>query len=836
MARDKSTREHGGDKVKTSRNDRHEESIVASPVNDSPKPKKRTREGKSEASSPGWYTYWDGDKLIITSREMEELRAKDRAAAAAASAVSKDRKEKKNRNDASNESESSSRADEAASDMQIDDATPKKNKKRKNELLDKDESETNTRDKVQKRKHEEPRDEDEKHNSKHAKLLKKFEKSIKAKRPVTEDVEEPVAETGTAVIAQGLEPLPQPEPVGETGEKPTYSTMPDWITNPVTKSPYEREDGQPIKFDDTSLDRGVVSKLEKHGYSEATPVQATVIPLLLDEKLRHRGDLCVSASTGSGKTLSYVLPINQSLQRESLPRFRALIVVPTRELVKQAREAFEACGSNLRIGTAIGNVALKDEQQKIIRWESVYSPEKYNQDQQKVLSEDDWVDFDLLKYRDEVERTRDQLPQYVQVARPNIDVLIATPGRLVDHIRQTDGFSLRQLQWLIVDEADRLLNESFQEWVSVLMTALDKDKTANVGDSVLARIGRPIQSRYPRKVILSATLTTDITKLNSLRLDDPKLVAIGSRNVNPDEEGANHETEQFVLPSSLTEHFVPVGDGSEKPIHLMKLILAINKSQWSSIGTPAYASIFGIKRTKTVDTDDDATSSSGSDTSSSDESSDSESESESDSSFESSSESSSDDESDSSSDSESDTSSISNEPSKVVPVKPDTGIASMLIFTKSTESATRLSHLLSLMNPALKDKIGTIVKSNNSSSSRKTLRDYRAGRINIIVATDRASRGIDLVGLGAVINYDMPTSLTTYVHRVGRTARAGKSGQAWTLVEHREGLWFQKVIVKSENVVRSGKVVKPAKPEKNTKAMVKEYTAALEGLEKAVKG
>ena len=229
-------------------------------------------------------------------------------------------------------------------------------------------------------------------------------------------------------------------------------------------------------------------------------MQATVIPLLLDEKYRHRGDLCVSASTGSGKTLSYVLPINQSLQREYLPRFRALIVVPTRELVKQAREAFEACGSNLRIGTAIGNVALKDEQQKIMRWESIYSPEKYNQDQQKIMSEDDWADFDLLKYRDEVEHTKVQLPQYVQVARPNIDVLISTPGRLVDHIRQTDGFSLRQLQWLIVDEADRLLNESFQEWVSVLTTALNKEKNANVGDSVLARIGRPIQSPYPTQL------------------------------------------------------------------------------------------------------------------------------------------------------------------------------------------------------------------------------------------------------------------------------------------------------------------------------------------------
>ncbi|EED22371.1 DEAD/DEAH box helicase, putative [Talaromyces stipitatus ATCC 10500] len=836
MAGDKEKKRHGGDKEKTSRKkDRYEESLATSPVVDSLQPqKKRKRESKLEQSNRnGVEEEWYGDK------EFEDVQSESQASAKGG--VSRDRKGQKSRDDGSKGSidteppRSSSRSDEKAPDLRFGDRTLKKTKKRKNE----DQSEANGAQdppsKVKKRKHEQvstPRDEDERHDLKHAKLLKKFEKSIKAKRPVTENVQETSAfDTGTAIVAQGLEPLPQPEPVAETSEKPTYSTMPDWITNPVTKSPYDREDGQPVKFENISLDRTVVSKLEKHGYSEATPVQATVIPLLLDEQHRHRGDLCVSASTGSGKTLSYVLPINQSLQRESVARLRALVIVPTRELVKQAREAFEACGSNLRIGTAIGSVVLKDEQQKIIRWDSVYSPEKYNADQQRTMSESDWAEFDLLKYRDEVVRAGDLAPQYIQVARPNIDVLISTPGRLVDHIRQTEGFSLRHLQWLVVDEADRLLNESFQEWVSVLMGALDKEKTANIGDSVLARIGRPIQSPYPRKVILSATLTNDITKLNSLRLENPKLVAIGSRNMDSNEERVKHEAEQFVLPPSLMEHFVPVGDGFEKPIYLMKLLLMINKSKWNSLATPAYASVVGRKSNEAAEdssSDSDSTSSSD-DTSSSDEASDSESDSDSESSD------ASPDESESSSDSDSETSSIASETSPVASAS-NTGVTSVLIFTKSTESAARLSHLLSLMNPSLESQIGTIVKSNNSSSSRKTLKDYRAGRISIIVATDRASRGIDLVGLGGVINYDMPTSLTTYVHRVGRTARAGKSGQAWTLVEHREGLWFQKVIVKSENVVRSGNGVKAVRQEKNSKAMVAEYTAALEGLEKAVKG
>ncbi|KAH8699189.1 P-loop containing nucleoside triphosphate hydrolase protein [Talaromyces proteolyticus] len=686
--------------------------------------------------------------------------------------------------------------------------------------------------------------------TRHSKIMRKFEKSTKAKNPNGEKKDDKqnnkaTLEEGTAVVAKGLEPLPQPQPVPEKHEKPTYSTMPNWITSPVTKSPYENKDGKPVGFGDLNLDRTVASKLEKHGYNEATEVQAVVIPLLIDKAYRHYGDLCVSASTGSGKTLSYVLPMDQSLERASLPRFRGLIVVPTRELVKQAREAFEVCGSNLRIGTAVGNVALKDEQQKLIRWDQVYNPEKFAENQKRMLAEDDWANFDLLKYKDEVELSKNSIPHYIQVPQPNVDVLITTPGRLVDHIRQTQGFSLRHLEWLVVDEADRLLNESFQEWVSVLMTELHKAKTVNLGGPVMDSMGHPLKSPDPKKVILSATLTNDITKLHSLRLNNPKLVAIGLKESGSEADEATHESEQFVLPSTLKEHYIPANDGSEKPIHLMRLLLQeINKTVWGPLATDAYK-LEKIEKHAVHEAEDSDANSDSDDTSSDDDSSESDSDSDSNSTSgsNSTSDSSSDNETDDTSGSESDADSdvgsqsdqASVQESVAKPAAKNDG-TSVLIFTKSTESAARLSLLLGLMNPSLKSKIGTIVKSNNSSSSRKTLKNYRAGKVKIIVATDRASRGIDLVDLGAVINYDIPTSITTYVHRVGRTARAGKSGHAWSLVEHREGLWFQKTIVRSEKVVRAGKIVKQTKSIKNTKAMKTEFANALEQLEKAVKG
>jgi len=70
--------------------------------------------------------------------------------------------------------------------------------------------------------------------------------------------------------------------------------------------------------------------------------------------------------------------------------------------------------------------------------------------------------------------------------------------------------------------------------------------------------------------------------------------------------------------------------------------------------------------------------------------------------------------------------------------------------------------------------------------------------LSILIATDRASRGLDLPNLFNVINYDMPHSITGYIHRVGRTARAGKAGSAWTLVADREAAWFWNAIARGK--------------------------------------
>lgn len=690
--------------------------------------------------------------------------------------------------------------------------------------------------------------------NKYSGILSKFEKAVKATESAKaksgeEDVENESTGPITAepVIAQGLEPLPQPEAVPEQDEKPSYSSLPSWLANPLRTSAEEK-----TPFSSLGIEENVLRILESNGYKEAFAVQSTVIPLLLQGSKNHPGDICISAATGSGKTLSYVLPLVTALEQVPAPRLRGLIVVPTRELVKQAREACELCaaGSGLRVASAVGNVAIKEEQRSLMRVDEVYGPENFKLRQQDKLTDNDWLNFSLQDYISDAGDQSESLPGYIRKAEPNVDILICTPGRLVDHIRYTKGFTLKHLEWLVIDEADRLLNESFQEWVDVVMNSLDARKDAGTfgfSGKFLANLGLPIQTKDPRKVILSATMTKDISKLNSLRLSNPKLVIVGSAEQatsQEDESGIYDRIgDQYTLPPRLKEYSLSVGDGSQKPLYLLRLLLTHIKVNVNKSTKRALTKTSVSDDSSSEDSTSEESSSEDSDSTSDSESSDSDTDSETSSSDESSSEdsesdASSDDSSSSSDSSESDDSSAS-EDKVSVDVKADKSRprASVLIFTKSSESASRLSRLLALLDPSLAKEIGTIIKSNKSSASRKTLTAYRQGKISIIIATDRASRGLDLQSLTHVVNYDVPTSITTYVHRVGRTARAGREGSAWTLVAHREGRWFtNEVIQTSDNrITRSTKVQKVAMKLDNMKDLKSKYRQALDALEKEVK-
>ncbi|PGH10692.1 hypothetical protein AJ79_05283 [Helicocarpus griseus UAMH5409] len=620
-------------------------------------------------------------------------------------------------------------------------------------------------------------------SEKHASILSKFEKSSKLKAKLAASEKDEAADNrgDEDIDAHGLEPLPQPAPAPVDLETPTYSTLPAWLTQPFAATALLQR-----KFSDLGVNERLVSILEKRGYTEAFPIQAAVLELLSRGQNRHSGDLCISAATGSGKTLAYALPMVDGIEPSPIPRLRGLVVVPTRELVKQARNACELCatGTGLQIGTAVGTASLKEEQAALIKHDQLYSPRDSRKSGNKRMSTDDWSSFNLQEYITEAERSHTAFPNHVATPSPNVDILICTPGRLVDHIRSTKGFTLEHLQWLVIDEADRLLNESFQEWVEVVIPALERGKADSNSKSerTLNELGWRTHKPQLQKIILSATMTRDVAKLNSLRLQNPKLVVPdtpGAGDAVATTEEQNGDTVQkadhaFTLPSTLSETFVPVGDGADKPLYLLTLLLSYFKTDRKHGKTLPRQRSLSISSDSDSDSDSDSSSSSSSlsDDSLSDGSSS---------------------DSDTSSDSDSSDESVNSDDA---PESTKPAVTSALVFTKSSEAASRLARLLALMHPPLAKRIGTLTKSNKSSTSRKTLSAYRNGKISIVIATDRASRGLDLPSLTHVVSYDVPTSLTSYIHRVGRTARAGKHGSAWTLVAHREGRWFSNEIVK----------------------------------------
>lgn len=403
-------------------------------------------------------------------------------------------------------------------------------------------------------------------------------------------------------------------------------------------------------------------QLSQLGITEWFAVQASVMPELLgDERQRQLympytppSDLCISAPTGSGKTLAYTVPIVDILRTRTVVQLRALIVVPTRDLAVQVREVFDAVGkgSGLRVATITGNHSFRHEQEQV----------------------------------------------------GHADVLIATPGRLVDHIRGTPNFTLEHLRFLVIDEADRLLGQSFQQWVSIVLDALD---VPTRGSTVCAP--QALWSKEPawmhddvqvprhsvQKLLFSATLTRDPAKIGALRLRTPRFIRVREGECDA---GA------FALPATLRQHMhiVPT---SQKVLYLLHLLHG------------------------------------------------------------------------------------------------GSGMRHALCFTKSVDAANRLVRLIAFFEDAWSKHAGQsplrvrFYSSDLRTSERKhMLREFERGDVDVLVCSDLIARGIDLPDVAHVVSYDVPVDMAMYVHRVGRTARAGRTGDAWSLVEEQEVYHFKRML------------------------------------------
>ncbi|KAI0131577.1 P-loop containing nucleoside triphosphate hydrolase protein [Daldinia grandis] len=574
---------------------------------------------------------------------------------------------------------------------------------------------------------------------------------------------------------QGLQPLPQPNPVVSEATKPAYETLPSWLAKPIRVSPQATAHFTELGLSpDLGFTSEVVERLAGNGYKQAFAIQTAAIPLLLPhhDKSRH-GDVLVSAATGSGKTLAYVLPLIRDLSQGNrhLTRLRAVIVVPTRELVKQVQQVCEECAGafalngtkrRVRVGISMGSQSVDQEQAALVEREEEYDPEAFAKRNRRLASEsgygsDDGSDKGYNTEDEEraaIQKKEDKiqtLPDHVIAYKSKVDVLICTPGRLVQHIKYTPGFSLDFVRWLVVDEADKLLGQNFQQWLDIVIPRLQSSRgSRNHKQSNLSGV---------RKVILSATMTKDLDRLEGLKLRWPTLIMLEGSGGAEDTEITISQAD-LALPETLGEAALKVSDPNLKPLFLLDLL----QSNYILGQTRHDGSRDDISDGETSESDFDSNSDSGSNS--------------------------------------------GRQRSLRTPnaVPPTTSTPSVLIFTKSNETALRLSRLLSLLSPTLGALVGTLTSTTQYVARRRTIRSFLAGKLRILVTSDLVSRGIDLPSLDHVINYDMPSSIASYIHRVGRTARAGKTGKAWTLFTNPEARWFWNEVASETAIQRSKKV------------------------------
>ncbi|KAL8767786.1 MAG: hypothetical protein Q9209_005780 [Squamulea sp. 1 TL-2023] len=355
-------------------------------------------------------------------------------------------------------------------------------------------------------------------------------------------------------------------------------------------------------FHDLGIIESLCDACRKLGYRTATPIQKESIPLALQGR-----DIIGLAETGSGKTAAYALPILQALIEKPQSLF-GLIMAPTRELADQISKAIEALGSliNVRSCVIVGGM--------------------------------------------------DMVSQAIALGKkPHI--VVATPGRLLDHLENTKGFSLRSLKYLILDEADRLLDLDFGDILDKILKVLPRER---------------------RTYLFSATMTSKVESLQRASLSNPLRVSISANK---------YQTVATLIQNYL---LLPYKD---KDLYLVYLL---NRFAGQSI----------------------------------------------------------------------------------------------IIFTRTVNDAQRLALLVRSLNFKAIPLHGQL----SQTARLGALGKFRAGEsIKILIATDVASRGLDIPSVDVIINFDLPQDSATYIHRVGRTARAGKSGQALSLVTQYDVEIYQRI-------------------------------------------
>lgn len=449
----------------------------------------------------------------------------------------------------------------------------------------------------------------------------------------------------------------------------------------------------PVKGATTFLGLGINEKLSIHltehqRFKYPTKIQKLVVPNLLTTQR----DLFVKAQTGSGKTMAFILPIFHKLMMENKHKITrdsgvfAIILTPTRELANQIYSVLESltrCYHTLVPGIVIGGEKKKSEKARL---------------------------------------------------RKGVNILVATPGRLADHLENTKSLDISQLRYLVLDEGDKLVELGFEETISKITRIIDQ--SSKIAETVDKWQGLPTRRI---NMLCSATLQNNVKQLGSIILQDPEMISVDREvegtilfddDVDGEATGNSNEHESFA-PDQLIQDVLIVPP-KLRLVTLDACLVNIAKKIEQN-NAPSRSMVF-YSCSDSVNYHFDV---------------------------------------------------FTRDGKKLKKVKDDeTGEVRTILVSPEDSTDENDVDDSELTAPIIHDNTtiyklhGSLSQQIRTSILQQFIKDDLRFPHKVLFCTDVASRGLDLPKIANVIEYDAPFTIDDHLHRIGRSARVGNKGEA----------------------------------------------------------
>ncbi|KLL02975.1 MAG: cold-shock DEAD-box protein A [Mycoplasmataceae bacterium RV_VA103A] len=343
-----------------------------------------------------------------------------------------------------------------------------------------------------------------------------------------------------------------------------------------------------MNLEKTTLSEKTKNNLHRAGYRQLTDIQLKTIPPILAGQ-----DIIAQSQTGTGKTAAFLIPILEKLTAIHKPQ--VLVLVPTRELALQVSEEARKLSphTNLQVAAVYGGAPIY---------------------------------------------------QQLQAFRRGVDLVVGTPGRIIDHIFTRQSFRLDQLKFVVLDEVDEMISKGFLPEIEKIMKKIPEQR---------------------QTLLFSATISPEVKGFANRFARNPTLIASPTND----------------LPNNTEHYYLETGSWRQKNRDLIAFLSA-NQSD------------------------------------------------------------------------------------------------SVIVFANTKRKVEEIKNIL-LDNRLRVDYIHSDLSQNRRT---RVFQKFRAKKISLLIATDVAARGLDIKDISYVVNYDFPQNREFYIHRTGRTGRAGASGKALTFV------------------------------------------------------